>query len=270
MVYENGDMRDWSTLIQAHFTQKRHLCVGLDPDLSKIPAHITGSIEERISTFNRSIIDATKDVVCAFKPNSAFYEAHGAHGLQILKDTCDYIRYTAPEVPIILDAKRGDIGNTNDGYVAMAFDWLGVDAITVHPYMGKESLAPFLARKNKGIIVLCKTSNEGSGEFQNIDIGIEKMYQKVARAVVAEWNANENCALVVGATYPEELRRVREIAPEIPLLTPGVGSQGGDLAASVTAAGGNFILNVGRLIMYAQNPRAAARGYDSAIRTVLV
>lgn len=273
-------MRNFNTLLRAQWDEGKFLCVGLDPDVAKIPAHITGTPQERIVAFNRAIIDATKDIVCAFKPNSAFYEAYGQDGWLALQETCDYIHAAAPEVPIILDAKRGDIGNTNEGYAAMAFDILRVDAITVQPYMGGESLAPFFARKDKGVIVLCKTSNAGN-EFQDIDVGGEPLYVRVARAVVGSWNVNGNCAMVVGATHPEELRAIRAIAPEVPLLMPGIGAQGGDLEASVVAGkdarGQGMIINASRAVLYASSGTdfaeaacAKAQEYDSAIRTALV
>ena len=210
------------------------------------------------------IIDATANLVCAYKPNSAFYERYGEAGIRALSRTISYSQKNFPHIPIILDAKRADIGSTNTGYVLSAFDQLGVDAITVHPYLGKEALAPFLERKDKGIIVLAKTSNLGSGEFQDLLVGEdqEPLYQVVARNVAQNWNSNGNCGLVVGATYPAELRRVREIVGDIPLLIPGIGAQGGDVAATVAAGrdsrGWGMIINSSRGIIY------ASRGDDFA------
>jgi orotidine-5'-phosphate decarboxylase len=270
-------MRTFNDLISAKWDERKYLCVGLDPDLKKIPTSISGSPRERIVAFNRAIVDATKDIVCAFKPNSAFYEAEGIEGWQALKDTCDYIYEAAPDVPIILDAKRSDIGNTNEGYARMAFDFFRADAITVHPYQGGEALAPFFARTEKGIIVLVKTSNPGSGEFQALDTDGEPLYLRVTRQVVHEWNKNGNCCIVVGATYPHELEQVRAIAPDIPILIPGTGAQGGDLEATVKAAGGKMFINVSRAVLYASsNPdfveaaRAQALIYDGAIRAALL
>jgi orotidine-5'-phosphate decarboxylase len=204
-------------------------------------------------------------------------EARGAEGIQVLKDTCDYIYEAASDVPIILDAKRGDIGNTNEGYARMAFDALRVDAITIQPYQGKEAFGPFLSRADKGNIVLCKMSNAGSEEFQSLDVAGKPLYMHVAERVAAEWNTNGNCCLVVGATYPEELEQVRAIASDIPLLIPGVGAQGGDLEATVRAAKGKMFINVSRAVLYASsNPdfaeaaRAQALTYDGAIRAVLL
>lgn len=228
------------------------LCVGLDSDVNNIPDNVKNEKYHQFA-FNKAIIDATHDLVCAYKPNSAFYEARGAKGIEELKMTCDYLRQTYPEIPIILDAKRGDIGSTNEGYVAYAFDYLGADAITLHPYLGREALQPFLSRKDKGCIILCKTSNPGSGEFQ--DVGL--LYQLVARNVVNTWNSNSNCMLVVGATYPEELAAVRRIVGEMTLLVPGIGSQGGDIEktvkAGVNSKGAGMIINASRSIIFASS-----------------
>ncbi len=250
---DNVSVRDFITLVSAQWEKSKFLCVGLDPDIEKIPAHILGTAEEKIVTFLKEIIDATKDEVCAFKPNSAFYEAYGEEGWRALKTICDYIHAVAPGVAIILDAKRGDIGNTNEFYARMAFDYLQVDAITIQPYQGGGAVKPFLERKNKGIFVLCRTSNEGAEEFQSKVIDGEPLYVFVAKQVVTSWNANENCALVMGATAPEELKVVRTLSPDIPLLIPGFGAQGGDLAATVRAAQRNFILNASRSILYASS-----------------
>jgi orotidine-5'-phosphate decarboxylase len=227
------------------------LCVGLDPGYAKLPASAREQFE-----FNKAIIDATHDLVSVYKPNSAFYEARGAEGVQALKNTCDYLRTEHPEIPILIDAKRGDIGNTNAGYVEYVFDYLGADAVTVAPYMGSESLEKFLEREDKGIIVLCRTSNVGSAEFQNLDVGGEPLYIHVARQVATQWNVHENCALVVGATYPDELRKVRAIVgPRMPLLIPGIGAQGGDVATTVAvglgADGGNLMISSSRGIIFA-------------------
>lgn len=229
------------------------VCVGLDPGLAKLPSHVTDQFE-----FNKAIIDATHDLVCAYKPNTAFYEARGAAGVEALKQTCDYLARQYPDIPIIIDAKRGDIGNTNAGYVEYVFDYLGADAVTVAPYMGSESLSKFLEREDKGIIVLCRTSNTGAGEFQDLEVGGEKLFVHVARQVVASWNERGNCMLVVGATYPEELRQVRQIVgPRMPLLIPGVGAQGGDVASTVEAGlgehGQGLVISSSRGIIFASS-----------------
>lgn len=243
-----------------HCWQKDTLvCVGLDSDYAQLPASVKQgrSVEEALFVFNREIIDATHDLVCAYKPNAAFYEAQGNGGLQALVRTVQYIHETYPHIPVILDAKRADIGSTNIGYVAAAFDIIGADAITVHPYLGKEALAPFLARKEKGIIVLAKTSNPGANEFQDLPVGNdgEPLYQVVARHVAQTWNANGNCAVVVGATYPEDLRKVRAIIGDMPILIPGIGAQGGEVAATVQAGkdsrGWGMIISASRSIIFA-------------------
>ena len=243
------------------------VCVGLDPDFDQLPTIVKNqrSVEEAMFTFNRDIIDATYDLVCSFKPNAAFYEAQGDAGFRALIRTVSYIRETYAYIPIILDAKRADIGNTNLGYVQAAFDIIGVDAITVHPYLGKESLAPFLSREEKGIIVLAKTSNLGAGEFQDlpVDTSLEPLYQVVARHVSNTWNTNGNCALVVGATYPEDLKKVRSIVGDMPILIPGIGTQGAEVAATVIAGkdsrGWGMIINSSRGIIF------SSRGNDFAM-----
>lgn len=239
------------------------VCVGLDSDYAQLPASVkqSRSIEEALFAFNREIIDATHDLVCAYKPNAAFYEAQGEAGLQALIRTVQYIHEAYPPIPVILDAKRADIGSTNLGYVAAAFDIIGADAITVHPYLGKEALAPFLARKEKGIIVLAKTSNPGASEFQDLPVGNdgEPLYQVVARHVAQTWNTNGNCAVVVGATYPEDLRRVRAIIGDMPVLIPGIGAQGGEVTATVQAGkdsrGWGMIISASRSILFASKER---------------
>jgi orotidine-5'-phosphate decarboxylase len=229
------------------------LCVGLDPDLDKLPDSLK-SDPAPLFAFNKAIIDATADLVCAFKPNSAFYEAAGAEGIAQLQQTCAYILERHPDIPVILDSKRADIGNTNNGYVAHAFEYLGADAITVQPYLGHEALEPFLTRTDKGIIVLCRTSNPGAGEFQDLQIDGRPLYQHVAQQVSDAWNTNGNCLLVVGATYPDELKIVRGIVgPDVCLLVPGVGAQGGDVQKTVQAGGDNLIISSSRGILYASS-----------------
>ncbi len=232
------------------------LCVGLDSDIEKIPEHIRNG-EHPQSTFNKAIIDATADLVCAYKPNSAFYEARGIAGLEALKITCDYIKDKYSEIPIILDAKRGDIGNTNVGYIKFAFDYLRCDGITLHPYLGKESLKPFFDQVEKGIFILCRTSNEGAGEFQDLIIDNKPLYQIIAEHAGKEWNYNGNCGLVVGATYPDELKVVRHIVGNLPLLIPGIGAQGADVEKTVKAGvdseGLNAIINSSRGIIFASS-----------------
>ncbi|MCA9372078.1 orotidine-5'-phosphate decarboxylase [Candidatus Woesebacteria bacterium] len=233
------------------------LCVGIDPVLSKLPKHLL-EVDDTVFTFAKEIIDATHEYVCAYKPNSAFFEALGRDGIRQLRMICDYINVEYPDLLLILDAKRGDIGSSNEAYAQYAFDYLGVDAVTLHPYLGKEANAPFLNRTDKGCIFLCKTSNPGSGEFQNIPVdraGKTFLYQHVAKQICSEWNDHENCMLVVGATYPEELKEVRDIVGDIPILVPGIGLQGGDLektlSAGLTSSKKGLIITVSRSIIYA-------------------
>lgn len=251
-------MRNFKQLLEAQWAQNKFVCVGLDPEVSKIPESVKGKTDaERIIAFNKAIINVTHDIALAYKPNSAFYEALGGEGLGALRETVAYINTTAPQIPVILDAKRGDIGNTNNGYVVMAFDYIGVDAITVSPYLGKEALKPFLDRKEKGIIVLAKTSNPGAGEFQDLKLEGGPLYEHVALKVVKDWNTNGNCCIVLGATYPEELKRAREIVGDMPILIPGIGAQGGDVEKTVKSGidsrGWGMIINSARGIIYASN-----------------
>lgn len=231
------------------------LCVGLDPNMDMLPKHLSQS-ETPFFDFGKAIIDATAGLVCAFKPNSAFYEARGAAGIEELKQTCDYIRQHYADIPIILDFKRGDIDSTNSHYTSFAFDYLGVDAVTVQPYEGRQAFQPFLDRKDKGIIVLCRMSNVGSDEFQDMMVDGRKLYVHVAEHVRDVWNANGNCLLVVGATYPKELAEIRAlVGDEMALLVPGFGAQGGDAEATVqagiTSDGNGLIINSSRAIIYA-------------------
>ncbi|HTH72280.1 MAG TPA: orotidine-5'-phosphate decarboxylase [Candidatus Pristimantibacillus sp.] len=231
------------------------LCIGLDPDIAKIPTSVRDK-PDALFMFNKAIIDATANMVCCFKPNSAFYESSGADGIGQLKLTCDYIRENYREIPVLLDYKRGDIGNTNEHYARFAFEYLGVDAITIQPYLGSEANQAFLAHKDKGVFVLCRTSNPGAGEFQDVEVGGKKLYQVAAEMVAAEWNKNSNCHLVMGAPYPEELAWARKAMGEDMLfLVPGAGTQGGDLAKTVKAGinkrGTGIVINSSREVLYA-------------------
>jgi orotidine-5'-phosphate decarboxylase len=235
-----------------------HLCVGLDTDPARIPDIVApdASVAERVVAFNRAIVEATSHVVCAYKPNIAFYEALGEPGFTALAATVGFIREVTTEPLIIVDAKRADIGTTNQGYIQAIFDHLEADAVTVHPYLGGEALAPFLAQRDKLIFVLARTSNPGAGEFQNLKVGGVPLYRHVARTVAREWNDNGNCGLVVGATYAEELEEIRaDVGPELPILVPGVGAQGGDLQAAVRlhqqASSRAFVINASRSVLYA-------------------
>ena len=236
------------------------LSVGLDPDLDLIPLKFRKS-KTPLFDFNKYIIDETNEYVCAYKPNSAFYEAYLDKGIEQLKITTDYLQKNFPDIPIIIDAKRGDIGNTNKGYVkfALSEEGLNSDAVTLHPYLGGETLQPFLELKAKGFFILCRTSNPESGEFQNLTLkNGKKLYQEVANKVVKVWNKNGNCMLVVGATYPKEIAQVRKIAKDIIFLIPGVGAQGGDLEKTVKAGrdpeGKGIIINSTREVIYNDSP----------------
>lgn len=248
----------FTEMLAARLDAGRHVCVGLDTDLKRLPAdfHRADSDETRITAYNELIIEATCDLVVSYKPNVAFYEALGAPGFEALASTIAHIARTAPDVPVILDAKRADIGSTNEGYATAAFDELGAHAITVHPYLGGEALAPFLARVDKGVFVLARTSNPGAGELQDLIVEGRPLYQHVARLVATTWNAAGNCGLVVGATYPDELAAIRaDIGPDLPILIPGVGAQGGDLAAVVAAnesvGSRAYLINASRSVLYA-------------------
>jgi len=274
-------MANFMEMLKQHWQARRFLCVGLDTDYEKLPPVAkSNSVTQAIFDYNQAIIEATASYVCAFKPNIAFYEGYGVAGLEALSKTNEYLRHNYPEIPIILDAKRADIGNTNSGYVKEAFQVLGAHAITVHPYLGQEALQPFLDCQDFGVIVLCHTSNPGAGEFQELKVNGEALYQIVARKVSSEWNQHGNCCLVVGATYPEQLLEVRRVAPTLPLLIPGIGAQGGDLEATVrnglTASGDGIIINASRSILYASNgadfqaaAAAEAAHLDQAIREIV-
>ncbi len=253
-------MRDFRELLETKWDEGKFLCVGLDSELEKIPeAARKEDTRATIAAFNRAIIDATKSIVCAYKPNVAFYEAHGEEGFAALRETISYVLDAAPDVPVILDAKRGDIGHTNVQYAAAAFDHLRADAITVNPYQGGEALKPFLDREEKGVIVWCRSSNTGAGEFQDLLVDGKPLYQHVAKQVAKEWNTNGNCGLVVGSTYPEELREVRAIAGDMPILIPGVGAQNGDLQKTLKNGFDNrrrgLIVNATRSIIFASREK---------------
>jgi len=228
------------------------VCVGLDPDITKIPEHLKNS-GNSLFEFNKAIIDATADLVCAYKPQIAYYSAYSAENE--LEMTITYLKENYSEIPIILDAKRGDIGSTAEMYVKEAFDRYKVDAVTVNPYMGTDTLLPFLAKKDKGIIILCRTSNPGAIDIQDLFCQNDKLYQIVANKAAKEWNKNSNVLLVVGATYPKELKEIRKIIGDIPLLVPGIGAQGGNIEQAVingkTKNGTGMIINSSRGIIYA-------------------
>jgi orotidine-5'-phosphate decarboxylase len=228
------------------------LCVGLDPDPAKFPAHLRGRPDE-ILEFCKGIVDATADLVCCFKPQIAYFAAHRAEDQ--LEALIAHIHARHPGTPVILDAKRGDIGSTAEQYAIEAFKRFKADAITVNPYMGRDSVDPYLAYPGKGVILLCRTSNPGGSDLQFLDVGGKKLYEHVAQLVAQDWNASGQCALVVGATYPAEIARVRELTGDLPLLVPGIGAQGGDIEATVHAGrdrnGAGLMINSSRAILYA-------------------
>ena len=239
-------------LADAWKTNRSFLCVGLDPALERVPPSLAAS-PYPLFEFNKAIIDATHDCVCAYKPQFAYYAAYDA--LDQLKLTIDYIAKTYSNIPVILDAKRGDIGSTARMYAREVFDVYHADAVTVNPYMGGDTLKPFLDRADKGVVILCRTSNPGAQQLQGLAVEGVALYQHVARLAAQEWNYNRNVMLVVGATAPYELGQVREQCPTLPLLVPGVGAQGGDVEAvvrqGVTSAGDGLVINSSRGILYA-------------------
>jgi orotidine-5'-phosphate decarboxylase len=249
---------------------KSLVCVGLDSDGTRLRQDFGGQSQ---FSFNKSIIEATADLVCSYKLNSAFYESIGHEGIKALKDTCDYLKEKYPEIPIIIDAKRADIGNTNKGYVQFVFTYLNADAVTVHPYLGEEAIRPFLDCKDKGIIILSRTTNPGAGEFQDLLVDGKPLYKIVAENVTKKWNANKNCLLVVGATYPKELAEVRKIAGDMTFLVPGIGAQGGDLEATLKAGLNSkkqgLIINSSRGIIFAENPRDEAEKLRNSINKII-
>ncbi len=272
-------MKTFREKLEAQWAKGNFVCVGLDTVYEKVPDAVRkpGNRLESIVNFNSRIVDATKDLVCAYKPNSAFYEALGVLGPGVLDETIEYIHDVAPDVPVILDAKRADIGNTNEGYVRAAFDYFKADAITVNPYLGAEALSPFLDCEDKGIFVLCRTSNPGAGELQDLLVAEEPLYLHVARNVAGKWNKRGNCALVVGATYPSELAEVRrEVGDEMPILIPGIGAQGGDIEKTVRAGIDSercgIVVNSSRGIIYASSGddfAAAARMETAKLRDAI-
>ncbi len=230
------------------------LCVGLDPDPARFPGDWKGDAG-RIHAFCAAIVDATKDLAIAFKPQIAYFAAHSAE--RQLETVVAHIRRVAPHVPVILDAKRGDIGSTAEQYAREAFERYGADAVTLSPFMGFDSIEPYLRYPGRGAILLCRTSNPGGSDLQAQRLeGGELLYERIARLAATEWNAGGQLGLVVGATFPAEVARVRELAPTLPLLIPGVGAQGGDAEATVRAAwraDAPAIVNSSRAVLYASS-----------------
>jgi orotidine-5'-phosphate decarboxylase len=269
-------------LARAWAAQDSLLCVGLDPDPAKFPAHLqarAGDRRETLLEFCKTIVDATADLVCAFKPQIAYFSACRAEDQ--LEALIAHIHTQHPGIPVILDAKRGDIGSTAEKYAIEAFERFQADAVTVNPYMGRDSVEPYLAYPEKGVILLCRTSNPGGSDLQFLHVGDnhdghrERLFERVARLVAEEWDCAQQCALVVGATFPAEIARVRALTGDMPLLVPGIGAQGGDVEATVkagrTADGVGLILNSSRAILYAgkgEDYAEAARQAAAATRAL--
>ena len=261
-------------LLQASRTQNSMLCVGLDPEPSRFPPRFRGEDKEILTVhFCKAMIEATAPYACAYKPNIAFFEVLGPNGMHVLQEV---IRAVPSNLPVILDAKRGDIGNTARAYAETLFDIYQCDAVTVNPYLGHDSLTPFLDYKDKGIFVLCRTSNPGARDLQDLRVHTAEdnerpLYEVVAQRVQS-WNGAGNCGLVVGATYPQELRDIRALCPDMPILIPGVGTQGGDLEASVCAGvdaqGERILISVSRSVLYASSESDYATAAAKQARTL--
>ena len=254
--------------LQTAWTRNNSLvCVGLDPEPVKFPAHFKGR-PDAVFEFCSAIVDATADLACAYKPQIAHFAALRAE--ETLERLIAHIHAKHPGVPVILDAKRGDIGSTAQHYVTEAFERYGADAVTLNPYLGRDSVQPFLDRADKGVVLLCHTSNPGAADLQDLDVGGKPLYQHVARLIAQEWNTHGNCALVTGATWPEQLAEVRALVGDVPLLVPGIGAQGGDVEAVVrngrTAAGTGLMINSSRAILYAGH----GEDFTQAARTATI
>ncbi|NUO76981.1 MAG: orotidine-5'-phosphate decarboxylase [Lysobacter sp.] len=245
------------------------VCVGLDPEPAKFPAQFAAD-HDAVFAFCRDIADATAEYACAFKPQIAHFAALGAE--DALARLIAHIHARHPGIPVILDSKRGDIGSTAQHYAAEAFDRYAADAVTANPYLGRDSVQPFLDRADRGVIVLCRTSNPGAGDLQDLMVDGRPLYQHVAQKVAQDWNTHGNCALVVGATWPEQLREVRAIVGEVPFLVPGVGAQGGDVEAVVsnakTADGTGLMVSSSRAILYASNGSDYAQASAHAAKSL--
>ncbi|OJY89022.1 MAG: orotidine 5'-phosphate decarboxylase [Lysobacterales bacterium 63-13] len=246
------------------------VCVGLDPEPARFPEMFLED-DDSVFRFCRDIVDATADLVCCFKPQIAHFAALGAE--DALQRLIAHIHTHQPGVPVILDAKRGDIGSTARHYASEAFDRYGADAVTVNPYLGRDSLQPFLDRADKGVVILCRTSNAGAGDLQDLDVAGRPLYQHVAEKVAREWNEHGNCLLVTGATYPQQLADVRALVGDLPLLVPGIGAQGGDVHAVLrngqSSDGSGLLISSSRAILYAGNDEDfanAAREATLALR----
>lgn len=249
-------------------TRQTYICVGLDPDLSKIPKHLLKE-KNSVFEFNKNLIEATSDLVCSYKPQMAYYS--GQRLEDQLHMTMDFLKSFCPEIPVILDSKRGDIGSTAEQYAKEAFEVYGADAVTVNPYMGLETVEPFLSYADKGVFVLCKTSNPGSGEFQNLQVaGGKRLFEIVAQSIHDKSKVHSGLGLVVGATHVEDIKSVRALASQVPFLIPGVGAQGGSVHEVVKSArspdGHGLLINSSRGIIYA----SADKDYAAAARKATI
>jgi len=244
------------------------LCIGLDSDIARIPAAFQDDPAPQLA-FNRGIIDATAKYAAAFKFNTAFYEANGADGWRQLEASVAYLRQRQPATLTICDAKRADIGNTSAAYARSIFDELGFDAVTLNPYLGRDALQPFLDYEDRACIIICRTSNPGAGEIQNLTLHGQPLWQIIAEKVARSWNRHGNCMLVASATNPEDLAQMRSIVGDMPLLVPGIGAQGGEISAVLHAGlnsdGRGLIINSSRGIIFADDPAAAAASLRDAI-----
>ena len=263
-------MRSFMDRVQTRWQHADTLvCVGLDPEPAKFPSKFAHD-PDAIFNFCRDIIDATAPYVCAFKPQIAHFAA--AHAEEALRMLIMHIGFRYPDIPVILDSKRGDIGSTAQHYASEAFDRYCADAVTVNPYLGRDSVQPFLDRADKGVVILCRTSTPGAGDLQDMVVGGRPLYQHVAEKIARDWNDNGNCALVVGATWPEQLRDVRALVGDVPFLVPGIGAQGGDVEAVVrnakTADGTGLIISSSRAILYASNDNDYAVAAADAARAL--
>ena len=264
------DQNRFRDRLTAGWAASRFLCVGLDPD----PDHVTATVRRgdparTVAAFTSAVVDATADIALAYKPNSAFYEQFGPRGMDALQATIAHIHRVAPNAVVILDAKRGDIEHTNDAYARALFDVYDADAVTVQPYLGGDALAPFLDRVDRGVIVLCRTSNPGGGEIQDLTTNGLPLYRHLASTVETIWNRNSNCGLLVGATYPREIALVRQSGPTLPFLIAGVGRQHGAMTAAIRAAAvgrSGVMVSSSRSITHA----ATGRRFAAAARNATV
>jgi len=268
-VLERHRAETFTERLQRRWQEARTLlCVGLDGEVERMPEQFRRGLapgdngdeyerrlEAALTEYHIAIVEATADLVCAYKPNIAFYEQHGPSGLRALIAVIAYIQKKYPDIPVLLDAKRGDIGSTSQAYARALFDVYGADAVTAQPYLGYDALEPLLSRADRGVFILCRTSNPGARDVQDLEVRGRRLYHAIAQLAAQHWNTRGNCMLVVGATYPQELAEVREIVGNMPLLVPGAGAQGGDVALAVqngqTPDGTGLVISSSRAILYA-------------------